>query len=306
MVEQNGGAYRDLWREGYDAHHLLAWESYRGVLGITHREGPSILMSREDHRATESWGRGGKDYRLEQRAFLEQGKVGAAWMMEIDSLRNKFGTKYDEHIIQAEKQLLKLEEEKKITLEKEFKVELKLRQEIQKGIEQKESRLKEIEATKESERNQKVEQEQKIKEREIEEYRKEIELKKIERERALDKTLSEYIEKRDKLIDPYGERPLTRAEYLERLDKNISRAEIRFEKKGDSFSEQPVDITFANGNKHTYILNAPREGWSKYSESRKSLIELIKIQKGEEYLKYLESYQHQREIQQQQQHNVSW
>lgn len=141
-----GGSHRDVkkthpksnkTRKGphYDSHHILAKKSYIGVLKkVSKGDGPAIRMRKRDHKRTASYGRGkrAKKFSAQQKKLLQKGKYSKAWMMEVKSSRRKFGKKYDKHYVQAEKQLLKLDKEKKIKLEPSFKKELRKRQVIAK------------------------------------------------------------------------------------------------------------------------------------------------------------------------------
>lgn len=131
MREVLGGSYDEVKQtyiqpHNYEAHHIYAHNLYKNVLKISRGQGSSIKMFREDHRKTASCGRSkqAKDYRTKQSNLLKQGKYKEAWQMDVKDIRSKFGNKYDQHLLQAEKQLLKLDRENKIKLEPEFKKEV--------------------------------------------------------------------------------------------------------------------------------------------------------------------------------------
>jgi hypothetical protein len=136
MTEVLGGSWREVKNgypkgsHNYHAHHLYAKSSYKGVLGLNKNQGPSIRMIDEDHRATASYDsrEGAKEYRNEQKDLLKQGKYREAWNKDVKDIRDKFPNKYDKHIEQAEKHLLKLHEQGKIKLDDKFKKELEQRQ----------------------------------------------------------------------------------------------------------------------------------------------------------------------------------
>ncbi|MFJ3164386.1 RHS repeat-associated core domain-containing protein [Streptomyces kanasensis] len=62
--------------------------------------GPAIRMEYDDHRAMTSTGSSNKSirWRAKQRALIDAGRWDKAMMMDIDEVRKKFGTKYDQHI----------------------------------------------------------------------------------------------------------------------------------------------------------------------------------------------------------------
>ncbi len=57
-------------------------------------------MTTRDHRRTASWGssREAKAFRARQKKLIEQGRFREAQRMDIDDIRSKFGTKYDDAI----------------------------------------------------------------------------------------------------------------------------------------------------------------------------------------------------------------
>lgn len=132
MTEVLGGSYQEVKNgypkgsHNYHAHHLYAKSSYKGVLGLNRDQGPSIRMTAEDHMELAS--SISKKHRNDQRDLLKQGKYREAWDMDVKDIRNKFPNKYDQHINQAEKHLLKLHEQGKIKLDDKFKKELEQRQ----------------------------------------------------------------------------------------------------------------------------------------------------------------------------------
>jgi hypothetical protein len=136
MTEVLGGSYQKVkngypkGNHNYHTHHLYAKSSYKGVLGLNENQGPSIRMTDEDHKQTASYDsrEGAKKHRNDQRDLLKQGKYREAWDLDVKDIRDKFPNKYDQHINQAEKHLLKLHEQGKIKLDDKFKKELEQRQ----------------------------------------------------------------------------------------------------------------------------------------------------------------------------------
>jgi hypothetical protein len=160
MVEVLGGSYREVKgsypsEHTYEAHHVFAYSAYKGACDLNKNQGPSIRMESTDHEETASWDHrdGATEYRTEQRSLIEQGKFGDAWMKDVNDIRSKFGTKYDEHLVQAESHLLKLDAERKIQLEQAFKAEIEKRQDLQKEIEIKRTAIEQAET---NEQNQKA------------------------------------------------------------------------------------------------------------------------------------------------------
>jgi hypothetical protein len=145
MYEVLGGSYDEIRRSyaalgsghGYEAHHVYGWASYSEVLGITRGEGPSIRMIGPDHKETASYIKttASIEYRKHQSSFLSGGDYQSAWMMDVSDIRGKFGNKYDQHLAQAERQLLSLDREGKLQLEQKFKLELAERQKVREGLE---------------------------------------------------------------------------------------------------------------------------------------------------------------------------
>jgi len=96
---QLGGAHADVRGvPGYESHHMPA----DSVSPIRKARGPAIAILPEDHISTASWGNGdaARAFRARQAALLQDGDFGAAQQMDIDNIRAKFGSKYDEAIEQ--------------------------------------------------------------------------------------------------------------------------------------------------------------------------------------------------------------
>ena len=91
-----GGAYKAV-REanvGGEVHHMPA----ASASPLSVAEGSAIWMEAADHRQTASWGRSRSalSYRKQQQTLIQQGRFEAALQMDIDDIRSKFGSKYDE------------------------------------------------------------------------------------------------------------------------------------------------------------------------------------------------------------------
>jgi hypothetical protein len=94
-----GGPWKEMPALGGERHHMPA----ASVSPLSYRNGPVIRMDRADHRATASCGssKGAKAYRARQKRLIDQGHFLAAQQMDIDDVRAKFGSKYDDAIHQT-------------------------------------------------------------------------------------------------------------------------------------------------------------------------------------------------------------
>jgi hypothetical protein len=85
--------------DGLESHHMPA----RSVSPLTPDQGPAIQMDPLDHRRTASHGTqgpAGEAYRARQGQLISEGRFDDAIQMDIDDIRSKFGTKYDEAILE--------------------------------------------------------------------------------------------------------------------------------------------------------------------------------------------------------------
>ncbi|HWG24950.1 DUF6531 domain-containing protein [Actinospica sp.] len=89
----------------YEINHVPAKDSWM-QLGLTNKlsesAGPSIRMEYADHRDFISTGssQDSKDWRAAQARLISQGRFDKAMKMDIDEIRDQFGTKYDDAIRQ--------------------------------------------------------------------------------------------------------------------------------------------------------------------------------------------------------------
>lgn len=99
-VPNNGGLYGRLKPAGpgNQIHHTPA----NKVSPRTMYSGPAIRMSADDHKLTASYGSSpaAAAYRARQKALIDQGRFDDAVQMDIDDIRTKFGSKYDEAILE--------------------------------------------------------------------------------------------------------------------------------------------------------------------------------------------------------------
>ena len=97
-IPKKGGTYKEVRasNEGGEVHHMPA----DAASTIARDDGPAIWMETADHRMTASWGRSkaAEAYRARQAALIKDGKLREAIQMDIDDIRAKFGSKYDEAI----------------------------------------------------------------------------------------------------------------------------------------------------------------------------------------------------------------
>ena len=114
--EVKGGAYSEVKKnsngEKHEVHHMPADSaSY-----LERGDGPAIKMDKCDHRQTASCGhsRESIEYCKIQKELIEQGKFREALQMDIDDIRDKFGSKYDDAISEMLEYVDKLEMEGKI------------------------------------------------------------------------------------------------------------------------------------------------------------------------------------------------
>lgn len=100
---KKGGGYNEVKQnsngEYTQVHETPSFES-TGANTRTEGNGPSIKMTKEDHRLTASYGSSNdaKEYRAAQKALIEKGNYHDAIQMDIDDIHLKFGDKYDDAI----------------------------------------------------------------------------------------------------------------------------------------------------------------------------------------------------------------
>lgn len=108
-----GGSYSDLRKlyqgtgETTEVHHIPAYSAYKDVASINKEQGACIVMDKQDHQKTASWGRSkqAQAYCHEQKNLIATGKIDAASKMDKADLKTKFGSKYRQGINQAESYL---------------------------------------------------------------------------------------------------------------------------------------------------------------------------------------------------------
>lgn len=93
-----GGAYGTIPAYGGHVHHCPA----DSINGLTTYSGPAIKMLVEDHKKTASYGSStsAQQYRNKQKELINNGQFDKAMQMDVDNLRNLFGSKYDKAIAQ--------------------------------------------------------------------------------------------------------------------------------------------------------------------------------------------------------------
>lgn len=283
MHDLLGGSYKEITNtyanleseNSYEAHHIFAWDSYKSTLRVDKNDGPAIRMdSKADHQKTESWGSGttAKQYREKQRTLLEQGKLSEAWKLEVKSIKETFSSKYDEHLIKAEAQLLKLYSQNKIEIDEKFKHELETRQKIQKAIDIKRVGI---------EKSQKNEYEKKV-----------TELKNLEeaRSKVLKNENSEF-------LNLYSKEKLTK----EQFDKFMRQKVFAYPEVKLNFKDQdsPAKLTIKNESMKLLRMKIqpPSGGWTEAQKNNFELPREILIERFTSdhcYLKYCDIYDQKR------------
>ena len=112
-----GGSYGELRKitagnSVFEIHHMPA----DSVSPLSHWKGTCIIMYTKDHAKTSSHGNSYKArlYRQKQKEYINQGKFLEAELMDIDEIREMYGTKYDKAINEKLSYEKKLESEGKI------------------------------------------------------------------------------------------------------------------------------------------------------------------------------------------------
>lgn len=101
-TEPQGGSYRDVKNKnteaGKEVHHTPA----DSTSSIDRNDGPTVKMDADDHHKTASYdsSKEAREYRQRQAELIQEGKLKDAIQMDIDDIRYKFGSKYDEAIKQ--------------------------------------------------------------------------------------------------------------------------------------------------------------------------------------------------------------
>ncbi len=84
--------------DGLDSHHMPSDKASP----LSRNEGPAIQMDPADHRQTASYGN--PDYVAQQKAMIDEGGMKGfedAFLMDVDDVQSKFGSKYDDAILEA-------------------------------------------------------------------------------------------------------------------------------------------------------------------------------------------------------------
>ena len=104
--KHGGGSYREVRKyiiennlENREVHHIPS----DCVSPLERMDGPCIEMKKADHAETASFGnsREAREYRTEQKRLIDQGDFRAAFKMDVQDIRFKFGNKYDAQIKEA-------------------------------------------------------------------------------------------------------------------------------------------------------------------------------------------------------------
>lgn len=112
-----GGSYGELRKitvgsSLFEIHHMPA----DSVSPLSHWKGTCIIMYKKDHTKTSSYGNSNKArfYRQKQKEYINQGKFLEAELMDINEIREMYGSKYDKAIDGKLSYEKKLESEGKI------------------------------------------------------------------------------------------------------------------------------------------------------------------------------------------------
>ena len=112
-----GGSYGELRKitagsSVFEIHHMPA----DSVSPLSHWKGTCIIMYKKDHVKTSSYGNKKKAsvYRQKQRELIKKGQFLEAEWMDINEIRELFGTKYDKAINEKLTYEQRLESEGKI------------------------------------------------------------------------------------------------------------------------------------------------------------------------------------------------
>lgn len=98
-----GGSYYELRKETkgnkeLEVHHMPA----NSVSPLSRGKGPCVIMEKEDHAKTASYGGGveADEYRLKQQKLIENGNFIGAEILDILDLFENFGSKYAKAILE--------------------------------------------------------------------------------------------------------------------------------------------------------------------------------------------------------------
>lgn len=112
-----GGSYGELRKitsgnNNYEIHHMPA----ASASPLSRWKGPCIIMHKNDHSKTSSYRNSKKSraYREEQKRLIQKGYFLEAELMDINEIREFFGTRYDNAINEKLSYEEKLENEGKI------------------------------------------------------------------------------------------------------------------------------------------------------------------------------------------------
>lgn len=113
--KSGGGSYREVCKfvkenglENKEVHHIPA----DSASPLERMDGPCIMMDKEDHRMTASCGNSkeAQEYRAIQKELIDKGDFESAMKMDIEDIRDKFGSKYDAQIDEMLKYFDKIKE----------------------------------------------------------------------------------------------------------------------------------------------------------------------------------------------------
>lgn len=114
--EVKGGSYSDVKKTSYGETHEVHHMPDDSASHLERDDGPAIKMEKADHRQTASCGssREAREYQATQKDLIENGRFRDAVQMDINDIKDKFGSKYDGAISEMLTYVDRLEMEGKI------------------------------------------------------------------------------------------------------------------------------------------------------------------------------------------------
>lgn len=96
----------------YDVHHIISVEAIKATGFLNFNKAPCIRILRLVHKLTGSYGRYAVscNYRKKQIELIKQGKIRELIQEEVNFIRSRFGSKYDNELGEMLKYVKKLED----------------------------------------------------------------------------------------------------------------------------------------------------------------------------------------------------
>ncbi|MEE3422934.1 MAG: hypothetical protein VZR11_09575 [Succinimonas sp.] len=95
----------------YDVHHIISAEAIRKTGFLNFNTGPCIRILKSDHKFTKSYGpsKDAKYYRNHQIKLIKQGKIRELVIEEVQYIRLRFGSKYNNELSEMLRYVKQLE-----------------------------------------------------------------------------------------------------------------------------------------------------------------------------------------------------